>query len=256
MYAWTQTGLPIVRPLFLNDPDDPAVYAYLNDQFFLGRDILVAPILAPAANAGGAARRNVYLPTGIDWYALGDHDQALGPPMPGGRLLEDVEAGLDQMPVFVRAGAIVPLRSRDEQYVGELAHNPLMIVIYPGPDREYLLYQDDGMTTQAEATGAFRTTRITRRGVPGGTGVRLERFVDGYAPAEPFLFIRLLQMQRPETVTVEGKSLRDAASLAALDAAAADAYVWDEGQAAVTIKVFTASADLSVTVLFAAQGSG
>ena len=48
MYEWTQTGMPIVRALFLNDPDDPAVYQHLDDQFFVGKDLLVAPILAPA----------------------------------------------------------------------------------------------------------------------------------------------------------------------------------------------------------------
>ena len=55
MYEWTRTGMPIARALFLNDPDDPAVYQHLDDQFFVGKDILVAPILFPAPVRDGAS---------------------------------------------------------------------------------------------------------------------------------------------------------------------------------------------------------
>ena len=250
MYEWTQTGLPIARPLFLNDPDDPTVYAHLDDQFFVGKDILVAPILFPAAAAGAPAARDVYLPAGSDWFTLVDDGRELAAPLKGGQLLSAVEAALDQMPVFVRAGAIVPLRSRDEQYVGEHSENPLVLSIHPGADGSYLLYQDDGVSTYAETERAFRTTRISRTLMPMGTSIRLERLHDGYTPAEPFLFIRLLGASRPTTVTMGAARLPAAASVAALDDEPEDAYVWDERQAAVTIKLFTRSADLSVTVLF------
>ena len=71
-----------------------------------------------------------------------------------------------------------------------------------------------------------------------------------YIPAEAFFFIRLLGASRPTTVTVGAARLRAAASVAALDDEPEGAYVWDERQAAVTIKLSTRSADLSVTVLF------
>ena len=65
-----ETGMPIARALFLNDPDDPAVYQHLDDQFFVGKDILVAPILFPASPAGAPAVRDVYLPAGNGWFVF------------------------------------------------------------------------------------------------------------------------------------------------------------------------------------------
>ena len=249
MYEWTQTGMPIARALFLNDPDDPAAYAHLDDQFFVGRDILVAPILFPTATAGVPAVRDVYLPAGSDWFVFADAREAPGAPIRGGQVLSGVAAALDQVPVFVRAGAIVPLRSRPEQYVGELPENSLEICIYPGPDGEHLLYQDDGISTRAENEGAFRTTRISRTVVPGRTSIRLQRLHDDWAPAEPFFVVRLFGVTQPCTVTVAGTAIAAAVSVATLADAPADAYVWDEGSAEVRVKVFDRSEDVTITVL-------
>ena len=249
MYEWTQTGMPIARALFLNDPDDPLVYRHLDDQFFLGRDVLVAPILAPAPAAGGPAARDVYLPAGSVWFPFADDQAPLSGAIEGGRLLANVEAGLDHMPLYVRAGAILPMRSRLEQYVGELAENPLDFHVYPGPDGHHLLYQDDGTSTHAETGDAFRVTRISRRTVRGGISVRLQRLQDRYRPAEVFCFIRLLGVMPPASVTVGGTGVPAAASPDALDAAPEDAYVWDAALQSTIVKVFDRSS-LTITVLF------
>jgi alpha-glucosidase len=249
MYEWTQTGMPMARALFLNDPEDTAVYEYLDDQFFVGRDFLVAPIVFPAL-AGDTAARDVYLPAGSAWFVFRDGPARLDPPIPGGQILRGVHAGLDQVPAYVREGAILPMRSRLEQYVGELEDNPLDIHFYPGADGDHLLYQDDGINTRAETEDAFRTTRVSRRAVADGTTIRLERLHDGYAPPEPFYFIRLLGTPRPARVTVGGTGLTAAASVAALDDAPQDAYVWDEGLTSTVVKVFDRAPDVTVTVLF------
>lgn len=247
MYEWTQTGMPIARALFLNDPDDLAVYSHLDDQFFVGRDLLVAPILFPGA-AGGSAVRDVYLPAGSDWFVFDDGEGSiLGEPVRGGQLLSGVPAGLDQVPVFIRAGAIIPLRLKGEQYVGELAENPLVVCIYPGPDADYLLYQDDGISTRAERDGAYRTTRISHAAVAGGRRIRLQRLNDGYAPAERFLLVRLSGIAAPLAVDVDGNHLPPAASAAALDDATADACLWDRDSRVLTVKVFD-RAELTIDV--------
>jgi alpha-glucosidase len=173
MFEWTETGMPIARALFINDPDDAAVYDYLDDQFFVGRDFLVAPILFPAG--GAPSGRDVYLPAGSDWYAFRDYRAELDTPVAGGRTLRRDGVGLEETPIYVRAGAILPMRSMVEQYVGELPHNPLEISIYPGPDRHYLMYQDDGTTMNAARRNAYRTTRISHRTIAGGISVRLQR---------------------------------------------------------------------------------
>lgn len=248
MYEWTQTGMPIARALFLNDPDDPSIYTHLDDQFFVGKDILVAPILFPAAATGASTMRDVYLPAGSDWFVFEDAAMPAAP-IAGGQVLSDVDAALDRVPVFVRAGAIVPLRSRPEQYVGELTENPLEICIYPGPDGDHLLYQDDGISTRAEMESAFRTTRISRTNVPGGTSIRVQRLHDGYTPTEPYYLIRVLATARPTAVTIDGRGLRAVASADALDGAREDAYRWDGRLMTTVVKVFDRAADVTVDVL-------
>ncbi|HKN26542.1 MAG TPA: TIM-barrel domain-containing protein [Roseiarcus sp.] len=250
LYEWTQTGLPLARALFLNDPDDPQVYQHLADQFFVGRDVLVAPILFPAQQQSPApvATRSVYLPAGSDWYAFTDNTAPLELPVAGGTLIADYYAGLDLVPIYVRAGAILPMRSQVEQYVGELAQNPLDIAVYPGRDADYVLYQDDGISTQAQNAGAFRTTRISQRSTQGARTVRLTRLQDRYAPAEPYLLLRLLQATSPSAVSVGGVAVPQAASQAALAASAGDGFYFDEGLAAVVVKVMDSRPQVSVEV--------
>jgi alpha-D-xyloside xylohydrolase len=95
-----RTGLPTVRPLVLAYQDDPAV-ADLDDQFLLGPNLLVAPVFA------GDTTRSVYLPDGewVDWWTDERYD--------GGRRVE-VAAPLDRLPLFVRAGGVVPMREATE----------------------------------------------------------------------------------------------------------------------------------------------
>ena len=250
MYEWTQTGIPIARALFLNDPEDPAVYAHLDDQFFIGKDILVAPILFPAGHqrrSGGAG----YLSAG------GQRLVHVRRRRPGARA-DQGRADAFQHRSATRPGAGVRARRRDrpasvtpEQYVGELPENPLEICIYPGPDNEHLLYQDDGISTLAEKENAFRTTRISHTAGPRGASVRLLRLHDGYATAERFYFIRLMATRRPAFVTVGGAKLRALASSNALDATEEDSYFWDDASATTVVKVFDNAPDITVTVMFA-----
>jgi alpha-glucosidase len=250
MYEWTQTGMPIARALFLNHPNDPEVYRHLDDQFFVGKDILVAPILSPAASGETTAARDVYLPAGSAWFEFRNGESALGSPVAGGQTLRGVRVGLDEVPIYVRAGAILPMRSRVEQYVGELKENQLDIHVYPGPDGDHLLYQDDGISTRAAKDKAFRTARISRRAVAGGTSIRLQRLHDRYTPPEPFFFIRLLGTERPRTVTVSGVASPAAASFAALEALTSDAYVFDGRQGSTLVKIFDRAPDVTVAVRF------
>jgi alpha-glucosidase len=248
LYEWTQTGVPPARALFLNDASDPNVYNHLDDQFFVGRDMLVAPILFPGQGSPPVATRAVYLPAGSDWYAFMDGATPLDPPVAGGTTIPDWRAGLDQVPIYIRAGAILPMRSKVEQHVGELAQNPLAIDLYPGPDSAYLLYQDDGITTQAEKNGAFRTTRITQRRSGAAREARLQRLTDAYAPAEPFVLLRFLNSGPPAAVTVAGGAVPNVGSAAGLDAAAGDAYYYDGRLQTTVVKVMDTRPDVAVSV--------
>ena len=126
----TTTGVPIMRALWLHYPDDPIAVAR-GDQFLWGSDILVAPVVEQ-----GATLRQVYLPRG-GWFDFWTNERHEG----GQEILRKVD--LETMPLYVRAGAILPL-GPVKQYTGEQTDQPTNISIYPGADGTFLLYQDDG----------------------------------------------------------------------------------------------------------------
>ncbi len=143
------TGAPMVRGLMWDHPDDPHGddHPY---QFFLGRDLLVAPVYR-SQTASGGWREDVYLPAGrwIDYWT-GDVFEA----GPDGRTL-DVPVDLATLPVFVRDGAIIPMYP-ESLYDGETPADPLTLDIHPHDVSEYTLYEDDG-DTRAYRDGAFTT---------------------------------------------------------------------------------------------------
>jgi alpha-glucosidase len=155
--AWqaTQTGWPPVRPLFWEDEGDPRL-ARVDDAFFLGDHLLVAPVLTE-----GVRSRRVSLPKG-NWYLLDGSD-----PIDGGVDVE-VPAPLDHTPVFVRAGAVVPM---DED-------GDLTIHLYAPPDGGTgggVLYQDAGDGYDASRVDRFAVTRV-------GDHLGLERTGEGRFP--------------------------------------------------------------------------
>ncbi len=140
-----QTGLPILRPLLLDFQDDEATHS-LDDQFLCGDAFLVAPVIEE-----GATRRTVYLPAGV-WYDFWTDERFDGP----ARI--EVDAPLERLPLFVRAGSVVPT-GPVMQYVGERTVDALTLHVYPG-NGESQLYKDDGQTW-AFRDGDYRLTRFT-----------------------------------------------------------------------------------------------
>jgi alpha-glucosidase (family GH31 glycosyl hydrolase) len=126
----TLTGMPVIRSLWLHYPDDPVAVAR-GDEYLWGRDILVAPVVEQ-----GATSRAVYLPRG-DWW-----DFWTGERVKGGREITRA-VDLETTPLYVRAGAILPL-GPVKQFTDEKLDGPLSISVYAGGDASFLLYQDDG----------------------------------------------------------------------------------------------------------------
>jgi alpha-glucosidase len=151
--AWeaTQHGRPPIRPLLWEDESDLRL-ASVDDAFFVGDDLLVAPVLDE-----GARTREVPLPSGR-WYPLDGDD-----PVEGGHNIE-VPAPIDHTPVFVRAGAVIPM---DED--GELT-----LHVYGTPARG-VLYQDAG-----DGYGPWRVDRFT---VFSDDPTRLETASEGDFPS-------------------------------------------------------------------------
>src|SRR5262249_28265880 len=127
-----RTGLPMMRALWLHYPDDPRAVER-GDEFLWGRDILVAPV-----TERGATSRDLYLPRGL-WYDFWD-----GRKLEGGRTIAR-QVDLETTPLYVRAGAIVPM-GPIKQYTTQPTDGTLSLNVYTGADGEFEIYEDDGTT--------------------------------------------------------------------------------------------------------------
>ena len=193
-----RTGVPVFRPLVLNYQEDSNTLN-LDDQFMIGTDLLVAPIVT-----AGATERLVYLPKG-EWYDFWTNKRH-----PGGTMIR-VAAALDTVPMFVRAGAIIPTAPA-MNYIGERAWDPITFAIYPD-DRgtaETTLYEDDG-ASPAYKQGAFRRTRVavSRSGVRFAVTANVEEGL--YNPGARKLIFEIKSdrpTRRAVTVADEGKAIR------------------------------------------------
>jgi alpha-glucosidase len=251
MYEWTLTGVPIARALFINDGHDPGVYNHLDDQFFVGKDLLVAPILNQHESGPNPSPpcRDIYLPAGSAWYAFMDNSYPLQAPVAGGTTVYNYFADLTRVPLYVREGAIIPTRVL-EQYVGELAVNPLTINIYPGKDDSYNLYLDDGITTKAQSQGQYRSVQITHQTANNNRTVRFNRITDTYTPAEPYFFIALLQTNAPSTVNIQDKAVPNVNTPDRLFSSPVNSYYWNEGIQITFIKVFDNASQIQVVAAY------
>ncbi len=269
MYRCTLDGMPICRALMLNFPDDPGVYGnggeWLSTEFMVGDSILVAPILDPHETADPPTdpARDIYLPMGSNgrtqWYAYQNDQAPLLAPVEGGTTVTNYyaplgQANLCQVPIYVKAGAILPMRNV-AQYIDPSVANPITIEIYPGEDSSYSLYQDDGLTNQA-FSGAYRLTTLSHTGIENGQQVDIDRVHDGYTPPETFFFIAFLGVEQPSQVEVEGVAVpniirstpEEAAS--ALEASDVDAYYYNAGIKTAFVKVFDNANQLTVVATF------
>lgn len=130
--ATSRTGLPVMRPLWLDYPNDAAIYD-VHNAFLLGEDLLVAAKLV-----AGPARYRVVLPA-ADWY-----DTQTLELVPGGP--RDIQAAADEgVRVFARAGAIIP-EAPPTQSTKQAPDGPLLITVWPGARCHGTLYADDGAT--------------------------------------------------------------------------------------------------------------
>lgn len=145
--AWQAraTGMPLMRAMWLQYPNDARARG-LGTQYLWGPDLLIAPVIH-----AGATSRDVYLPSGA-WY-----DWWTGEKIGGGRSVVRA-VDLATMPIYVRAGAIIPV-DPVRQYTAAPVTEPTQIRIYPGADGDFTLYDDDG-ATQAYVTGAATYTRF------------------------------------------------------------------------------------------------
>ena len=142
------TGMPIMRALWLHYPTDPIAVAR-GDEYLWGRDMLVAPVVEK-----GATTRRLYLPKGV-WFDFWTEER-----VDGGLEIERA-VDLATMPLYVRAGAVVPM-GPVKQYTAEPSEEPITLVVYPGANGVSSWYEDDGTTFDYRRGDFMRVTMTWR----------------------------------------------------------------------------------------------
>jgi alpha-glucosidase (family GH31 glycosyl hydrolase) len=184
------TGLPIMRALWLHYPDDVAAVER-GDQYLWGRDVLVAPVVEK-----GASSRRLYLPRGT-WFDFWTEERA-----EGGREIER-KVDLETMPLYVRAGAILPL-GPIRQYAEEPVDAPLTLIVYPGADGASSLYEDDDKT-YAYKKGEWMRIEMGWRDAERRLTLRLARGSHMLAPVKRPIEVRIAGERETRAIVFDGR---------------------------------------------------
>jgi alpha-glucosidase len=192
MEETSRTGIPLMRAMFLEFPEDPA-FTGVDREFMFGPDLLVAP---------GDETTNPYevkLPAG-PWY-----DFWSGLPVTGTQM---VQPRLDTLPVYVRGGSIVP----QQPVIQSTAENPvgaLELSVYPGPHCQGDLYDDDGNTFSYQK-GAVLRMQFTCESGEQGLKINIPEPKGNYKRWWNAVQVHAFGISHaPTAITVNGQSLTD-----------------------------------------------
>jgi alpha-glucosidase len=169
-------GLPLMRPYFWEDPGTLSSWD-VEDQFFLGPNLLIAPVMD-----AGVVEREISLPDGL-WHSFWDEASFQGPAQ------IKLSTSADHIPVFVRAGSVLPLKAEH-----------LELHIYPGASQatEHMLYSDEG-----DGYGPYRIDRF--RMIPSEQGIEIERSAEGDYPF-PYQQTEIhWHADRPRSIMIDGR---------------------------------------------------
>lgn len=224
MQQAAETGVPAMRPLFLEYPEDESVAA-IDDEFLFGSDLLVAPVLWE-----GAVERAVYLPKG-DWY-----DYWTGRRFAGGKTVR-LPVTLDSLPLFVRGGAFI-FRQPVVQHTGEMPGKPLRVLVAPAKTSEASFYEDDGASLDYRKDG-FLKRRFLQTRDDKAVIVEISAPQGSYRPATRDLILEVWVDREPRAVSTQtGGSGAQSNPLPRIEAVALEKSPrgWSFGDGVVTVK--------------------
>ena len=190
------TGISILRPMYYDYPEAAEAYDY-KDEYMFGDSLLVAPVTAPLASESELAAKSIWLPPG-EWIEVFTGTRLKGPAK-----LERKYA-LDDIPVFIKAGAIIP-RQDNMAYSNQKPVDPLILLVEPGANGTTRMYEDAGNTlgykknecawTEVRQTRTSNTVKIEIMPVSGSYPGMLK---------ERTYHIALTEAWPPRSVTVNG----------------------------------------------------
>ncbi len=194
MYEAYCSGMPAMRPLFLEFPDDPACYTDENLCFMYGKSLLVANVVEK-----GAKTRRIYLPAGCTWYDMADNLRAYA----GGQTIE-LPVGPGSIPMFLRGSAVL-VTTEDVKHILRDTMRSLEVLIAAETDTSFVLYDDDGHS-EDYLNGGYARTEIT---VSAGEQIAIRFATSGSYPSPvERLTLRFVSKRKGAYwVTVDGESV-------------------------------------------------
>jgi alpha-glucosidase len=235
-----RTGAPVARSMILEYPDDPNTWDDTTlHQFLAGREFLVAPVFQDAD-----VRDGIYLPQGT-WV-----DYWTGRVVSGPTTIDGYEAPLERLPLFVKAGSVVPMWPEGINNHADVAPDArLTLDVYPWGEGSFELYEDDGVTREHQ-NGARSLQRFTVSAPEGGRG-NVEIAIgqragdyEGKSAARPYEAVAHTD-SRPGAVLAGGQPLPELPSRAAYDDADTG---WIYDGATVLAKTADVASDDTLTV--------
>jgi len=199
------TGVAFLRPLYYDWPQETAAYESKGEYFF-GDEMLAAPVTAPADKTSGLATERVWLPKG-EWIEWPTGKHIAGP------VSVDRKFSIDQTPVYLRAGAIVPMQP-PMHLTGEKPVDPLILNIWPlapGTASSYSVYEDSGVSVEYER-GVFARTPIKATQTGDTLRVEIGPVQGGYPkmPKTRGFELRLPADWPPASVKINGVAVKRA----------------------------------------------
>jgi alpha-glucosidase (family GH31 glycosyl hydrolase) len=192
------SATPIMKPLVMDFPEDENTYN-LTRQYMFGQSMMICPVTTK-----GALSQHVYFPGG-EWidYETGERI--------AGRQYKSFLTPLDILPIYVKAGAIIPMQpvmQWENQYPAEL----LTVDVYPSETSSYALYEDDG-TTMDYAKGIFARTHFNSELTPNVWTFTANKPEGPYTPPAHRYLIKALLDNKPATISENGKPLSELPTL-------------------------------------------
>jgi hypothetical protein len=205
------SGVAFLRPLYYDFPEREEAYQETGEYSF-GDSLLVAPITAPVDSDTGTARQSVWLPPGtwIEWFTGATLD---GPARLNRRF------GLEEVPVYAKAGAVVPMQP-EMRNTREKPVDPLILTVFPGAEGGTRVYEDQG-DSLGYKSGEFAWTPVSHTRAANGDLLVEVGAAEGRYPGMPAsrgYEIRLPAMLPPRTVSFEGQAVAYVKPTAACEA--------------------------------------
>jgi glycosyl hydrolase family 31/uncharacterized protein DUF5110 len=237
-----ESGEPLVRGMYLEYPWQEGAYQF-RQQYLLGEELLVAPITQPGF--GKPVLKQIYLPEGEEWF-----DWFTGKIYGGGQLIT-YECPLDRMPIFVKAGAILPLAPAMD-YSDQRPLDSLTLDVFAGKPGSFRLYEDDG-TSLEYRENQFAWTEFTYNHSGSGEHSIVIAPAEGHyvgQPARRSYAIRIHGLLKPAAVRLQGEVIPELRG-----SNSQSGWIWDQNTQVSTINVPAESIRKPITVVLQKAGS-